>query len=308
MTLNPYETLGVTKSASPDEIKNAYRNLAKKYHPDLNPGNKGAEKRFKEINSANELLSDPEMKGKFDRGEVNEQGHENASQQRENPERGPYYQDTQKNGGRYSFNFGNMDSSFFESLMGENRGQRRSSAGQDVVYQMEIEFPDAILGKQKEITLPNGKTFQVQIPAGIESGAKLRFRGQGASGQDQGPAGDLYIEVKVKPSLHFRRVGKDIEFEVPVAIHEAILGGEIKVSTLSGSVMLKIPPGVNTGSKLRIRGKGVPGKTPQENGDQITTLKVMLPEKIDPELESAMRNWSKNHAYDPRSGERSTAV
>jgi DnaJ-class molecular chaperone len=304
MNANPYDTLGVAKTATPDDIKNAYRNLAKKFHPDLNPGNKRAEAKFKEINAAYELLGTPEMKAKYDSGEIDNQGQQAHAQQgpSRGAERGPYYNETQQQGGggRYSF-YGNSDNDFYDSIFGNLRNQRAANvAPEDITYLMEVEFPDSIVGNQKEISLPNGKKLQVKIPAGIESGTKMRFRGQGTPAEGTAPAGDLYIQVQVKPSRSFRRVGKDVEVEIPVSINEAVLGGEIKVPTVSGSVMLKIPAGVSSGAKLRVRGKGVAGKTPQESGDQIVALKVVLPEKVDPELELAMRTWSEKHAYDPR--------
>ena len=164
MITNPYEALGVSKQASQDDIKNAYRNLAKKYHPDLNPGNKGAEKKFKEINSANELLSNPEMKAKYDRGEIDESGQASSYEsQNRNSQRGPYYHETQREGGRYSTSFGDMNADFFESLFGGRQNQRAPKSGQDLIYKMEIEFTDAVLGKEKEIILPNTKKFQVKI-------------------------------------------------------------------------------------------------------------------------------------------------
>lgn len=304
MSSNPYETLGVPKTVSQDDIKNAYRNLAKKFHPDLNPGNTAAEKKFKEINAANDLLSNAELRAKFDRGEIDGSGQAAYSQsqgQSQSTGRPPFYHETQKEGGRYSFSFGDGNEDLFESLFGRRQGQRASSPGEDLLYQMEVEFVDAALGREKEINLPSGKKLAVKLPPGIESGTKLRFRGQGSVGSNESLPGDLYIEVKVKPSSFFRKVENDIECELPVTLYEALLGAEIKVPTLTGPVTLKVPPGVNTNSKLRIRGKGIPGKTPQEKGDQIVVLKVMLPEKIDSELESAIRNWSQTHSYNPRS-------
>lgn len=301
---DPYQILGVSKTASQDEIKNAYRGLAKKLHPDLNPGNKTAEAKFKDIASAYEMIGSAEARGKFDRGETAEQ---QAEQQQS---RGPYYNQTQQNGGRYGFNFGGDSNAedIFADLFGQggrSRGGRSSQGsmdfpGEDQLYQMEVEFKDSILGGEREITLPSGKRLQVKIPAGIDSGAKLRFKGMGGAGVGRGAAGDAYVEIKVRPHAQgFRRVGQNVEAEVPVSFIEALTGGEIQVPTLDGSVKLTVPPGVNTGSRLRIRGKGVASS--KEPGDQIVILKIMLPKKVDPALQEAVRAWGGKFSYDPRS-------
>jgi len=303
MALNPYEILGISKTATQEEIKNAYRRLAKQYHPDLNPGNKAAEKKFKEVNQANELLGNAETRSKYDRGELNESGQANFTEDPRttgNKNRGPFYYETQNQGGRYSFSFDDLNDDFLSSILGSARRRSQASPGSDVNYKMEISLKDAFQGKETEVTLPSGKRFLVKIPAGIVSGTKLRFRGQGGSPIGQAPAGDLYIEVSVRPSHLFRRVGQDVEMDLPISIHEAILGAEIQVPTLGGPVILKIPPGVNTDSKLRIRNKGFPMHGSKQRGDQIAVLKLMLPKKVDSELRSAIQEWSKNQTYDPR--------
>ena len=291
---DPYKTLGVSKTASQDEIKNAYRSLAKKYHPDLNPGKKSAEVKFKEINSAYEQVGTPEARSKFDRGETEEQQFNDQARARSHAgHQGPFYYQTQEGGGRYSSNFGGESEGSFEDLFRAFRQQQqRSSQGEDQLYRMDVDFKDAVLGAEREITLNTGKKLRVKIPPGIESGKRLRFKGQGMSGVGGSPAGDAYIEVDVKPSPTFKRNGKNIEVEVPIGIGEAVLGGDVEVPTVEGPVMLHVPAGISSGSKLRIRGKGVPSQG--ERGDEIVSVRIVLPKEGDPELsklQEAIRNW-----------------
>jgi len=332
MMKDPYQILGVSKTATQDEIKSAYRNLAKKLHPDLNPGNKAVEEKFKDISLAYERIGTAEARAKFDRGETPEQQQEQAQEQaRRYAEaqarasqggRGPFYHDTQQDGGRYSYSFGGDmgGDDFFENLFkaaGQtgrtrgahgsrdyyNKGQRQEGMtddfpGQDRLYQMSVDFKDAVLGTEREITLPNGKRLHVKIPAGVETGTKLRFKNQGDPGIGNGPPGDAYVEITVRPLQGFKRTGFDIETEVAVSFIEAILGAEIKVPTLEGHVMLKVPPGVSTGSRLRIKGKGV--ASIKEKGDQIVSIKIVMPKKNDPSLESAIKELSQKYSYNPR--------
>ena len=291
---SPYQILGVNESATQDEIKAAYRKLAKKFHPDLNPGNKEAESKFKEINGAYETVGTPEERAKFDRGETPEQQRE--AQNRGGGPHPHYYYETQKPGSRYSSNFEGFDPSAFEELFrqyqGQGHGPRRDPAHEDHLYSMEVDFNTSILGGEREITLPTGKKLKVKIPAGIKPGMKLRLA--------NAEAGDTYIEINVQPSDTFKRVGNDLELEVPISLSEAVLGGEIKIPTVDGAVLLKIPQGLTTGSRVRVKGKGVPFK--EGRGDQFVVVKVVLPSKIDPELESFMKQWSKTHEYNPREG------
>ncbi len=303
----PYEILGVTSSSSQDEIKNAYRNLAKKHHPDLNPGSKDAEKKFKEIAGAYELIGSVETRSRFDRGEYDEevQGRPGNHGTQAKSERGPFYHQTQQQGGRYSYSFGGMDDDILQSLFGRRgRGDPSGSSedlrGQDVLYQMDVDFQDAVLGSEKEITLPTGKRLRVKIPAGIDTGSKLRFAGHGAPGAGKASSGDAFVEVHVKPSPLFKRMGNDLEVELPISLNEAILGGEVKTPTIDGSVILKIPPGVSAGMRLRVTGKGI--SSPNQRGDQYVVLKVILPTEVDADFKKAIESWSKRQSMDPREG------
>lgn len=304
---DPYAALGISKTASQDEIKKAYRKLAKKFHPDLNPGNAEAEKKFKDASHAFDVIGTPEARAKFDRGETQEQEqarYEEAFRQR----RGPFYSNTQEEpeGGRYTYSFqdGMGDEDLFEALFGSRgkRGKRGKAhaglPGEDQLFQIEVEFTEAALGAEKIITLPNGKKLQVKIPAGIEEGKKLRFTGQGSPGMGNAPAGDLYLEIKIQPKEGFKRVGKDIETEVAISLFEAVLGGEIPVTTLDGQVMLKIPAGGSTGTKLRVKGKGA--GTGESRGNLLVVLKIVAPKHPSEEFKEALKPLVDKFAYDPR--------
>jgi DnaJ-class molecular chaperone len=297
--MNPYSVLQVPVSASQDEIRDAYRKLAKKCHPDLNPGNKEVEKKFKDLNAAKEILTNPEKRAKFDNGEIDEWGtpkYQQPSQEEESAsKRGPFYYETQNGGGRYSSAFEGVGADFFEEILGRRNAQNQVPQSQDEHYKMEVSFNDAALGAKREITLPSGKIIKINIPAGIDSGKKLRFKG--AVNSQKELSGDIYIEIRVHPSKLFTRHDNNDEMELPISLNEAILGAEIEAPTLENPVKLKIPPGSNSGTKLRMRGKGIGGKT---RGDIIITLKVVLPTIVDPELQRLVKEWSSTHSYNPR--------
>jgi DnaJ-class molecular chaperone len=302
---SPYEILGVPEAASQDEIKNAYRKLAKKYHPDLNPGSKEAEKHFKDLSIAYERVGTAEARAKYDRGDQGEPMQGPGAEYSQNgPRRDPrYYYQTQQQGGRYSQSFEGMDDDFLSSIFGNSRQQAQ---GKDELYQMEVDFKDSVLGAEREIGLPNGKTLRVKIPAGVESGAKLRFAGQGSAGRGSGPSGDAYVQLSVKPSSLFKKVGRDLEIELPISLSEAILGGEIKVPTIDGQILMKIPAEISSGQRLRVPGKGVPSRNAhtgaEKRGDQFVILKIVTPHAVDEEFRNATLSWSKRHPYDPRVG------
>ncbi|OFZ23016.1 MAG: hypothetical protein A2X94_12925 [Bdellovibrionales bacterium GWB1_55_8] len=280
MSLDPYQVLGVSRSASQDDIKSAYRKLARKLHPDLNPGNKEAEKRFKEISLAYDLIGTAEKRTKFERGEAEEE-----LLRKRRAESGPFYYETQQGqAGRYSKMFEeDLGADFFDSLF---RQQAKAEA-QQALYSLAIDFKESVLGGERELLLPKGRKIRIQIPPGVRTGTRLRY-------------GDLLIELEVRESDLFHRKGNDLEIDFPLSLSEAILGGEVKVPTVDGPVSLKVPPGVNTGSRLRLRGKGVPDSKTGKRGDQFVKVQIMLPERVDQELEKAIREWSTNHAYDPR--------
>jgi len=287
---DPYETLGVPRDASEDAIHKAYRKLAKKHHPDLNPGKPDAADRFSELNAANDLLSDKEKRARFDRGEIDGEGREKP------PERG-YYRDFNGAGGgqeRYS----NIDPDDLADLFGAfGGGARRRPAnarGRDAQYTLSVGFVEAATGGKRRLSLPDGKSLDVTIPEGMEDGQVLRLKGQGAPGIGSGPPGDALIEVNVAPHKLYRRVGDDILIDLPVTLQEAVLGTSVEVPTVKGAVRVTIPPASGHGTKLRLRGRGVNG------GSQVVELRLVLPQGEEPALAAFLRDWTPEHPFDPR--------
>ncbi len=296
---DPYETLGVAKTASAEEIRSAYRKLAKKLHPDLNPGDKQAEERFKEVSVANDLLSDHEKRRRFDAGEIDASGAEKT------PPNARYYRDYAAEGGHpYEAHgaygdFAQGDDLFAE-LLRRSAEQARRRPGADLHYELPIDFLDAVNGSSKTITLPQGGILNVTIPAGVEEGQILRLRGKGAPSAGEGPPGDALVQIIVRPHRYFRREGDDILLDLPVSVKEAALGAEVRTPTSTGSVMLKIPKRSNTGDVLRLRGKGV--KTRGGAGDELVKLTVMMPTEPEPKLDAFLADWKPAADYDPRKG------
>lgn len=295
---NPYEVLGVAATATAAEIQSAYRKLAKKLHPDLNPGDKGAGEKFKEVAAAYDLLSDAEKRKRFDAGEIDESGAERPQHH--------YYRDyaTSDHGDRYAdasgfSDFMDQDDAFAE-LLRRSQQTRANRRGQDLHYHLAVDLVDSITGATKRLTLPDGGTIEVKIPAGLVDGQTLRLKGKGAPGAGKGGPGDALIEVEVRPDRRFTRDGDDITLELPISLTEAVLGGQVRVPTPTGDVTMSVPKGSNTGTKLRLRGRGAPRRSGGQ-GDQFVQLKVVLPKSPDPELESFVSGW-KDKDYDPREG------
>lgn len=296
MANDPYQTLGVAKDATQKEIQSAYRKLAKKLHPDLNPGDKNAEDRFKEASAAYALLGDEEKRARFDKGEIDATGAEQAPRN--------YYRDYAASPGgdtRYQStsgfsDFGDADDIFSNFFSRRGRGKAR---GNDMHFSMEVDFLDAANGAKKQITLPDGAALDLQIPPGTHDGQTLRLRGRGEPGLGGGPAGDALIDIRVRPHPIFSRDGDDIRVEMPISLREAILGGKVAVPTLSGKVTLTLPPNSSTGKTLRLKGKGI-AKRGGGNGDQYVTVKVMLPDAADPDLAAFVETWKAGEAHNPR--------
>ena len=293
---DPYETLGVSKTATADDIRKAYRKLAKKYHPDLNPGNKAAEASFKDIGAANDLLSDPDKRARFDRGEIDAAG----DPRQERPTYRSYADAGAGGGARYSGGGEAPFGDIFADLFAQSHARStRPMRGRDASYSLAVDFVDAITGAQQRLTLPDGRTLDVRVPPGMEDGQTLRLRGQGGEGANGGPAGDALITVQVFPHPVFRRDGDTIHVELPVTLKEAVLGGRVTVPTVTGSVTMSVPPRSDTGAVLRLRGRGVPARGGQAAGDQLVTLKVVLTD-ADDALAEFLRTWQPANETDPR--------
>lgn len=295
MSDNPYAVLGVEPGASAEEIQKTYRRLAKKFHPDLNPGNQQAEEQFKRVSAAYDLLGDPEKRVRFDRGEIDASGAERAAQR--------FYRDFAAAGPDHPY----ASSAGFDDFMDDDilsdllhRGGRTTvrMRGADVHYRLPLEFLEAVNGATKRVTLPDGGTLDITIPAGASDGQVLRLRGKGQPGFGGAPAGDARVELEVRPHRLFRRDGDDIRLELPISLAEAVLGGKVEVPTPAGPVTMTVPKGSTTGKVLRLRGKGVP-RADGSRGDMYVELQVMPPEN-DPELQAFVRNWSTARAYNPR--------
>lgn len=304
MNEDPYDVLGVKRDASQEQIRKAYRALARKLHPDLNPGDKAAEEKFKAVSAANDILGDAEKRARFDRGEIDAAGNERPPQPPPN-----WYRDHA--GGAYDNDAGYADMVDEDELLGAlfgrgARGRRGGGAqfrmqGGDIHARLDIDFLDAVNGATKRVTLPDGSTVDVAIPPGTREGQVLRLRGKGSPGIGGGAPGDLMVEVSIGEHRHFTRRGDDILLDLPVSLPEAVLGGKIEVPTPAGPVMVTVPKGSNTGTVLRLRGRGVARKD-GTRGDAFVTLRLVLPDAPDADLEAFAQGWAAGRAQNPRAG------
>ena len=306
MAQTPYEVLGVKSDASAETIRKAYRKLAKELHPDLNPGKPEAEARFKSVTAAYDLLSDPEKKGRYDRGEIDESGAERPRYSYR-----PHAESAQgrKYGPQEEMDIGDLDDILSMFGRGGSRGARRDRGGEsfqmpggDRLFSLSIDFVEAANGGKKRLQLSPDEWLDVTIPPGIDDGQILRLKGKGSPGFGGGPPGDALIEVHIEPHPLFHRDGDDIRMELPVSLAEAVLGARVAVPTVTGPVTMTIPKGSDTGTQLRLRGKGIHrrrgGKTIE--GDQYVTLRVVIGAPDDPDLAKFLETWS--NAIDPRRG------
>jgi curved DNA-binding protein len=285
-----YKTLGVDRNAEEKEIKKAYRKLARQYHPDVNPGDKAAEERFKDINEAYEVLSDPDKRHKYDQLGSSWQQWQRTGRDPGGFDWSQWSSGAQPGGVRVEYRdlgdlgdlFRGRDfSDFFQSIFGGmGAPQARPRRGQDYTQPLEITLEEAFQGTARMIQ-KDGRRLEVKIPPGVRTGSKVRVAGEGSPGIAGGTSGDLYLEVNVLPHSVFEREGDDLHCEVPVNLYTAVLGGEIKVPTLSGDVILTIPPETQGGRTFRLRGKGMPNlRNPKKHGDLYAKLRIQTPRKL----------------------------
>lgn len=298
-----YEILGVPKNATEEEIKKAYRNLARKFHPDLHPGKREEmEAKFKEINEAHSVLSDPRKRADYDlTGSVFEPGMGGGY-----PPGGAGYPP-----GVHFEDFGFGGAGGFEDIFSEVFGGARGrrvvmQRGADIEYSLELDFLQAARGTDVKITVRRGaraETLTVKIPPGVKTGSRVRVEGKGDPGAGGGTPGDLYIAIKVKPHKYFRRVDNDVYVDLPVTIREAALGAEVEVPTIDGFTKIKIPPGIQSGQKLRIKGKGLhTTRGPLVRTDQFVVIQVALPKEMDEKGRELIRELERTNPYEPRKG------
>jgi DnaJ-class molecular chaperone len=319
VTDNPYDILGVRPGDSDEVIRKAYRKAAKRHHPDLNPDKPDALARFKQLNAANEILSDPAKRARYDRGEIDGSGNDIPPERpsyREAaggdfggaPAGGAQYGGTQYGGTQYGgTQYGGTQyggahglspddlAALFGGAFGERFGEAGLRAhGQDAHYNLTVDFLDAANGAVRRLTLPGGRTLDVTIPAGLRDGHVLRLKGQGGPGHGDAPAGDALVGISVAPHRFFRRDGNDVLLELPVTLQEAVRGATIDVPTVAGPVRLTIPPNSANGAKLRLARRGIAG------GNQIVELRLVLPPSPEPDLAAFLDTWHPAHPFNPR--------
>ena len=288
MSWDPYAALGVPRSSTAEEIRKAYRKLAKELHPDVRPNDKASAERFKRATAAFNMLTDEALRGRFDRGEVDADGNEQ-----------PQFQPgggfggfagagagTRARGGRSDVFEDLFDGLFSRGGGARGFGQQR---GEDVRYRMDIDFLDAVNGGKRRVTMSDGRTLDLAIPAGLNSGQTLRLKSQGLPGAGGGPSGDALVEVKVSEHPVFRREGDDIRMDFKITLAEAVEGGRVPVQTPSGPVTMSVPPNSSSGDLLKLRGKGV--QTRPNPGDLLVRLMIVLPRKDDPDLREFISKW-----------------
>jgi DnaJ-class molecular chaperone len=314
---DPYEVLGVPKTASESDIKKAFRSLAKKHHPDKHAGDAAAQKRFQEISGAYDILGDQEKRAQYDAGAIGADGNPRGF----DPRQGGFRQGNPFGGGfggaggpgarEFHFSFDEAPGGaagfedIFADLMGggrRGRGPARAAKGEDLSAAVTVSFDEAANGGTRRVVLQNGEQIDVKIPVGVKDGQVVRVKGRGGAGRSGGPNGDILLTVSVAPHPFMTRDGNDIRMDLPVTLKEAVLGGKVPVPTLTGTVSLSVPPNSNSGTTLRLKGKGIAAHGSEAAGDLYVRLVISLPEKPDESLKSFAQGWDTD--YDPRSKHR----
>jgi DnaJ-class molecular chaperone len=295
-----YKTLGVKRGDSDDDIRAAYRKLAKKHHPDLNQGKPEAAERFKAISSAYDILSDKDKRGRYDRGEIDSDGRETAAGRAASGGGGPWAGASAGPGAGAASGewrghprgdtFSGIGPDDLDTLFGHGVGN--ANRGRDIRYAVSVTFEEAANGATRRLVMHDGRELDVTIPVGVKDGQVLRLKGQGRRGITS--AGDAVVDVQVLPHRFFRREGDDIVVDLPITLHEAALGATVEVPTVRGSVRLTIPPGSGSGTRLRLKGRGV------GHGHQYVVLQPVLPPGVEPALADFLRSWQPSKPFNPR--------
>ena len=306
---DPYEILGVAKTASEADIKKAFRSLAKKHHPDKHAGDAAAKKRFQEISGAYDILGDKDKRAQFDAGAIGADGNPRGF----DPRQGGFRQGNPFGGGggagardfHFSFDEAPGGAAGFEDIFADlmgggrrSRGQPRAAKGEDFSVAVTVSFAEAAVGGTRRVVLQNGEQIDVKIPVGVKDGQAVRVKGRGGAGRGGGPNGDILLSVSVAPHPFMTRDGNDVRMDLPVTLKEAVLGAKVEVPTLTGAVSLSVPPNSNTGTMLRLKGKGIGAQGATPAGDLYVRLVVVLPDKPDESLRGFAQGWSAD--YDPR--------
>ncbi len=308
MAQDPYQELGVSRTATAAEIRKAFHKLAKKHHPDVNPGDKGAEEKFKRVSGAFDLLGDADKRKKFDAGEIDADGRETARAYGPGPfGQSPFGEGGQNpfGAGQGGFRAGAFDGVDLNDILGDVFGGRAGGArgggfsarGADVRARLEIDLEEAIAGGKKRVPFTDGRTLDINIPKGVADGQTLRLKGQGAPGR--AGAGDALIEIGIRPHAVYRREGENLVMDLPVSIPDAVLGGKVQADTPDGPVTLSVPKGSNSGAMLRLKGRGL-ADAQGRRGDLMARLVLTLPDEADAELDAFARTWRADRPYTPR--------
>ena len=313
---DPYDVLGIAKTASADEVKKAFRKLAKKYHPDQNKNDPKAKEKFAEANTAYEIVGDAEKRSQFDRGEIGPDGKPRGFEGFGPGGPGGFRRQPGPGGGAEHFEFhyggaggpgagagGFSAGDIFSELFGAGRARGGRAGpppkGEDLTATLLVPLAEVAKAGKANVILPTGRTLEVKIPRGVEDGQQIRLRGQGKPSAHGGEAGDAIVTLKFAAHPLFRAEGRDLRLDLPLTLYEAALGGKVDAPTLEGKVEMTIPPNSSSGRTLRLRGRGLEGPG-GVRGDLYVVLKVVLPEKADPDFEALMRRWRESKPYDPR--------